>query len=360
MKIGLALSGGGIRALIFHLGVLYRLADENLIKNINHISTVSGGSLCVGLIFRFNNYKWPTSIEYKEKVFPKIKNLLTTVNLENHLMFYSFFTNRILRTKGIILEYCLKKKWKIDYKIKDLPDKPIWWINSTCFETGVNWRFSQEYIGDYIFGKYYEDTDISISKALAASAAFPFLIGPIKLKPNWGKQKIIHLWDGGVYDNLGIEALYKPSEGLISGINTLFISDGGVKMVWQNRTSFKSIRRLLDVPISQVRALRSRMIISNFINKSVNGAYFQIGNNTETILKRAGISNYKKYSKNTLSEDIVRFTADFPTRLYSVSTGDFDLIVKHGYEVVNATLHGYMNRKYITKYPKSGYPLDAL
>ena len=44
-RIGLALSGGGFRASIFHLGVLRRLAEAGWLNKIDVISTVSGGSI---------------------------------------------------------------------------------------------------------------------------------------------------------------------------------------------------------------------------------------------------------------------------------------------------------------------------
>ena len=48
MKITLALSGGGFRATVFHLGVLARLAEESKLEEVNYLSTVSGGSLSAG------------------------------------------------------------------------------------------------------------------------------------------------------------------------------------------------------------------------------------------------------------------------------------------------------------------------
>ncbi|MBI2822085.1 MAG: patatin-like phospholipase family protein [Acidobacteria bacterium] len=44
-KLGLALSGGGFRASFFHLGVLKRLAELDLLRHVNVLSTVSGGSI---------------------------------------------------------------------------------------------------------------------------------------------------------------------------------------------------------------------------------------------------------------------------------------------------------------------------
>lgn len=48
-KLGLALSGGGFRAALFHLGVLRRLAELDLLRRVEVVSTVSGGSLVGGL-----------------------------------------------------------------------------------------------------------------------------------------------------------------------------------------------------------------------------------------------------------------------------------------------------------------------
>ncbi len=44
-KVGLALSGGGFRASLFHLGVLARLAEMDVLRTVETLSTVSGGSI---------------------------------------------------------------------------------------------------------------------------------------------------------------------------------------------------------------------------------------------------------------------------------------------------------------------------
>ena len=44
-RIGLALSGGGFRASIFHLGVIRRLEELGIMKYVHTISAVSGGSI---------------------------------------------------------------------------------------------------------------------------------------------------------------------------------------------------------------------------------------------------------------------------------------------------------------------------
>jgi predicted acylesterase/phospholipase RssA len=50
-KLGLALSGGGFRASFFHIGVLARLAELDLLRSVEAISTVSGGSIIGALYY---------------------------------------------------------------------------------------------------------------------------------------------------------------------------------------------------------------------------------------------------------------------------------------------------------------------
>ena len=44
----LCLSGGRYRAMVFHIGVVWRLYETGLLQNIKRISSVSGGSITAG------------------------------------------------------------------------------------------------------------------------------------------------------------------------------------------------------------------------------------------------------------------------------------------------------------------------
>ena len=48
--VALCLSGGGYRAMIFHLGVLWRLNELGYLARLDRISSVSGGSITAGLL----------------------------------------------------------------------------------------------------------------------------------------------------------------------------------------------------------------------------------------------------------------------------------------------------------------------
>src|ERR1700681_693034 len=48
--VALCLSGGGYRAMLFHLGSLWRLNELGLLPTLDRISSVSGGSIVAGAL----------------------------------------------------------------------------------------------------------------------------------------------------------------------------------------------------------------------------------------------------------------------------------------------------------------------
>lgn len=56
-RIGLALSGGGFRATLFHLGMIRFLREANILPQVTHITSVSGGSiLAAHLVLNWQRY----------------------------------------------------------------------------------------------------------------------------------------------------------------------------------------------------------------------------------------------------------------------------------------------------------------
>ena len=102
-NIALALSGGGIRAMVFHLGVLRLLAERQLLENVQRISTVSGGSLLVGLMLQECEGQWSSSNHFLQRVYQcSAKNYVREVcngalpgNSSGRLIFGSFYLARI-------------------------------------------------------------------------------------------------------------------------------------------------------------------------------------------------------------------------------------------------------------------------
>jgi predicted acylesterase/phospholipase RssA len=61
-KIGLALSGGGFRASLYHLGLVRFLRDAGILSQVTHITSVSGGSIFAAhLVLNWNRYNGSAS-----------------------------------------------------------------------------------------------------------------------------------------------------------------------------------------------------------------------------------------------------------------------------------------------------------
>ena len=77
-----------------------------------------------------------------------------------------------------MLALFLKERWGVAGSLADLPNDPVWYVNTTCLETGKNWRFSKREMGDWQFGRHY-NPPFEIAEAAAASAAVPYGIGAL-------------------------------------------------------------------------------------------------------------------------------------------------------------------------------------
>src|SRR5260221_7402123 len=280
--IGIALSGGGVRAMAFHAGVLRWLAETERMEDVAHISSVSGGTLATGLVFALNGWKWPTSEQFLTHVRPEFMRLLTTRSLTHAaLLRLAWPPNwHYLFSRANIVSQAIEASWSIDECLSDLPATPVWSINGTTAETGRRFRFKQDRCGDYEIG-YADAAKFKIADAMAVSAAFPGLIGPLTIKtadykwkkrPAWNAPassereivlpfKRLHLYDGGVYDNLGLEPLMDPATQVFKNdIQYLVCSDAGAPLTRQfpSFIGVKRVKRLLDIGMEQARALRIR------------------------------------------------------------------------------------------------------
>ena len=121
LQIALALSGGGIRAAIYHLGVLEFLAKHNLLEQVKHISSVSGGSMCMGLVYAKNGFSFPTSKQYLESVLPAAKEAILNTNIEKSAILRAVFGFKLFSKANAIAE-ALEKLWGINADFSKLPN----------------------------------------------------------------------------------------------------------------------------------------------------------------------------------------------------------------------------------------------
>jgi len=347
-RIGLALSGGGIRAVIFHLGALHYFAEVGIFSRIKSISTVSGASIALGLLFAVNENKWPTKDKFIHIVQPKIRQLILDNNIQAAALRRLPFSPKFWRHRVELLAKMLEVKWNVRGNLQDLPHHPFWEINCTTFETGNNFRIRRDYMGDSKVG-YVQNPALPISHMIAASSAFPVLIGPYVLKTEnmrWTTHKqggpsalvndLYTLWDGGVYDNLGLDSLRTIKNGFDDEIDFLIVSNASASIGWQNRrghVSLANLRRLLEISMNQVDVLRSQEFLSTVINMR-KGLYLKIGYTADHIADFLNIPRKELCDLvgTSLSAKDAAYVRDYPTTLNSPTAGDYDLIFRHGYE----------------------------
>lgn len=345
---------------MFHLGVLGRLAGEGLLERVTFISTVSGGSLAVGLVHALADNRWPTSSGYLGSVCDEARRRLTGLDVQREIVIRTLQRPwLLLQGRAKVASEVIQRRWGVSGLLRDLPSEPRWIINATTYESGKNWRFSYKRMGDYVLG-HVAHPALPVADALAASAAVPVAIGPLRLRtsdfewfqykggsrtetiPIWPRARYIHLWDGGVYDNQGIESLYKVGRrGYREGFDFLIVSDASSRFdtdrpyLLHHRAT-----RIGDIARDQVRGLRARSLVEHFSMVPNSCAYLQMGNAASKILRDAGLPEEAVLSigGGCLPETEVRMAAGFATTLRKLTEEEFDRLYRHGWEVANCTL----------------------
>lgn len=374
-KIGLALSGGGYRATIFHLGVLARLGEVDLLDKVAVLSTVSGGSLAVGLIYAANGLRWPTKAEYARTVLPTAMRLLTTRDLQTNIILETLLRPfSLLSSRAGLVSKGIRNAWGLTAQLNELPQQPRWVINATCYENSRNFRF-ETFSGSFQAARmgssglgYVRNPAVAVADAMAASSGFPVAIGPLALptgRYQWvdylpGSSREVgpiptppyselHLWDGGVYDNLGLEALVNTDSesgdaAYHSDIDTLLVSNASGRMRDKRyKAGTQAVDRLISIPKYQIEALRSRDTIHRFRAHAGAGNYFKTGNSCRKLLRGSGKSEAEidAIAVAYLDQESVDRAADFSTTLRRLTREEFILLFRHGFEVADCTLHTY-------------------
>lgn len=338
--IALCLSGGGIRAVAFHLGVLRYLAEKGLLERIRHISSVSGGSLFVGMVYRANEWSWPTSAEYLSSTHSRIAQAICSRSMQAGAITRLLWPQnwRYLLSRANLLSIELRSCWGFDVPLSAIGPNPEWSINGTTAENGKRFRFKGSSLGDWELG-YAQAPDFSLADALAVSAAFPIGFGPLMLradkqtwmKREWGEvlgsekvvkspYKRLHLYDGGLYDNLGAESFFHPGRQVEKIPNTyILVSDAGAPLPVGLNTGplnpFR-IKRMMDIMSEQCRSLRVRAF-SNYLQANPDaGAYLWIA---APVRKEC--------------EEQARFAREFPTSLKRLDPTEAHQLSDHGYAV---------------------------
>lgn len=266
-RIGLALSGGGSRAIAFHLGCFRALHRLGILDRVSVISCVSGGSV-IGALYAYSGEPFA---EYDKRVQRILRR-----GLQRALLFRYFWPPRILLSlmtaltsglaalcvsalrllMGLVVLLCKLCRLPIDIRFPAWrPPFRRWFSRTTAFEAALRglfgkrqlpaverdglevvinacdlrtssaFRFGSRTSGCSRFGEVKQN-DIAVATAVAASAAYPALLPALdrhfdfqKTGHNPGGKERVILTDGGVYDNLGISC-FEPGR---SSAHTAFV-----------------------------------------------------------------------------------------------------------------------------------------
>ena len=310
--IALALSGGGYRAMLFHTGVLIRLNELGLLKQVSRVSSVSGGSISaayLGLVWKKLVWKDDVAQNFRELYVDDILRFSRS-SIDVACGLVGFFTQGWLVSR--LVSWIYDRALFKGASLQDLPsddEGPRFIICASNLTTGSLWRFSRPYMADWRVGRV-ERPDFPLSRAVAASSAFPPVLSPMRLNlgaydvkdwpgpadrsevrtpvPAFVRSRAV-LTDGGAYDNHGLEP--------VDEWPTLLVSDGGAPHAVQSSGFWNwlsQINRVLAVEDNQVRSLRRRHLIERFQTDraagKATGTYWSIGTNPERYKDVAGLN----------------------------------------------------------------------
>lgn len=248
LRIGLALSGGGARAMAFHLGCLRGLHTLGVLERVEIISSVSGGSVLAGMYCArtqpFEEFERQVRQVLAEGIQGRIvAGLFTWTGLKAVGSRLATMTAAVplsvLRTLAMVLSRSWDRKADANRRFRfhgrrlttrtdlfemalrheailgrtalaDLPaGRPYLVVNAADLSRQTVFRFTRDGSGTWPTGQVRTGA-LRLSEAVAASAAFPVLLPAIDRE--WARQgetqtvERFLLTDGGVYDNIGVDA----------------------------------------------------------------------------------------------------------------------------------------------------------
>jgi NTE family protein len=345
--IALCLSGGGYRAMLFHLGSLWRLNEFGYLPKLARISSVSGGSITAGVL----GLKWSklafdangVGRAFGGEVVQVIRALAGKTIDEGSIV------------SGIVLPGSISDKIVDAYRknlfgratLQDLPADPNRFvINATNVQSGALWRFSRPYMADYRVG-VVRNPRVELAVAVAASSAFPPVLSPLRLEvdasayepPSGQPSEDLHsepfmtdavLTDGGVYDNLGLETAWKRYQ-------TILVSNGGGKMQPEAEPKGDWARhalRINEVIDNQVRSLRVRQVIAGYQTNERKGTYWGI---------RVNLEDYGLPDALPCPVEKTILLASLKTRLKRLDSVVQEQLINWGYAACDAAMRRWLD-----------------
>jgi integrative and conjugative element protein (TIGR02256 family) len=260
-NVGLALSGGGSRAIAFHLGCLRALHDRGVLDRVQVISAVSGGSV-IAAMYTYSQGSFATFDRsvvallkrgIQQDIVRKMLNpvvaaqMVSTIAVAGSAAVGADISRLALkgasnllggRDSGLVrsinnIQPPLRRKWSTTTAFEAVLHDRVFGdalvtaarrdgleivLNSCELRSGSAFRFGSRESGYWRYGVVAENA-VEVAHAVAASAAYPVLLPAldeiVTFTDRQGLQskRRILLTDGGVFDNLGVSCLEPGSAG---------------------------------------------------------------------------------------------------------------------------------------------------
>ena len=312
-KLGLALSGGGFRASFFHIGVLARLAELDLLRRVEVLSCVSGGSILGAYYYlelrnllqehENKDIEQQDYIDLVEKLshdflkgvqtnirtsllesLPAIARMILPGYTRTHRLGELYEQRLYSRIEGVpktdsrihLNDLRIRpprqpdfnpryENWRRDHKV------PVMLLNAACLNTGHNWQFTVDWMGEapwsvdtevdansHLNWFYYRDApegyrNFRLGEAVAASSGVPMLFSPLSLRGLYPDTHV-QLADGGVYDNQGVAGLLQQD------CDHILVSDASGQLDTQD----KPATNLFQVPMRSSEIIQERLRNSQY------------------------------------------------------------------------------------------------
>lgn len=366
LDTGLCLSGGGYRAMLFSLGSLWRLNELGWLRKLDVVSSVSGGSILNGVLAtRWKNFEWSTddtnavATNFVPLVAQPVrsmagKTLDVFAGIEGLLSIFSTIADKVTEKYD---EQLFKGARLADIASFEKGRTPRFIFYATSLQTGSSVRIEKKRIADYRIGEI-PNPDLSVARAVCASSAFPPVLSPVELKldaglwrdfaegaaPLAGRQEFksrMLLTDGGVYDNMGLEAIWDRCK-------TVLVSDAGAPLDMDATPPTDWTRqavRVLDIVTDQTRALRKRWLMQQF-QQSTDAA---LGDGAQAAKKMGtywGITTridaYGMADALARDNEKTRELQDIRTRLNEFTTREQGRLINWGYALADAGMRKHV------------------
>lgn len=369
--IGLCLSGGGYRAMLFHLGVLWRLAElgylgsqprqgkQGAIGSLQRVSSVSGGSIAAATLgLAWDNLKVDEP-GVRERFHDLVAEPLQHFASESAVTFWSGLVPALASTLNKRLVRIYRKRVFGDASLQDFPDSPGFTINATNLQSGELWRFSKRHARDVRVGEI-RNPDNTLAEVVAASSAFPPFLSPARFRfnesdftPESGRDlqrppftTRPQLSDGGVYDNLGLETIFNDYQTIIcSNAGGRYEARKHIHVDWLRQTY-----RVLVTIDNQVRTLRKDLLVRALQRLDRFGAYWSI---------RGNIADYPALDKLDCPFANTTRLALIKTDLEKKEPGTQRKLINWGYAICDAGIRSWLENT-LPPPPDFPYPHDGV